>query len=183
MKKFRLIVFGFLLGAATMFVVMPELSFEEHTIDLWHPDAVVSSSAAARTDALVTKVVDGDTIDVQFSDTTKARVRFVGIDTPETVDPRKSVQCFGPEASAHMKALLSGQHVTLEAKPDEDKDKYGRLLRYVFLDGKDIGASMLADGYAVSLCKSFPHPRCVEYDALEQNAQSEHLGRWSACAK
>lgn len=111
------------------------------------------------------------------------RIRFIGIDTPETVDDRKKVQCYGPEASARMKELLTGKSVTLETKPDEDRDDYGRLLRYVILDGVDIGAVMLAEGYARSLCKAFPHPRCSAYDRLERDAREQKLGRWLACGK
>ncbi len=109
------------------------------------------------------------------------RVRFIGIDTPETVDDRKKVQCYGPEASERMKELLSGKSVALETKPDEDKDDYGRLLRYVILDGSDIGAEMIEEGYAKSLCFAFPHPRCEEYDKLEREARELKRGRWGTC--
>jgi micrococcal nuclease len=128
----------------------------------------------------VVKVIDGDTIDLRMDGKTK-RVRLVGIDTPETVDPRKPVQCFGPEASKRMKGLLSGKAVTLASKPDEDHDSYGRLLRYVFLDGRDIGAGMIEEGYAQSICAAFPHPKCAAYDALEQAAKTSKIGRWRSC--
>lgn len=129
----------------------------------------------------VARVVDGDTIDVFVRGEETERIRFIGIDTPETVDQRKPVQCYGPEASARMKALLTGKSVVLETKPDEDHDDYGRFLRYVILDGQDIGAEMLAEGYAKSLCAAFPHPKCSAYDALEKAAKSARKGRWSAC--
>ncbi len=129
----------------------------------------------------VARVIDGDTIDVFTEGDATERIRFIGIDTPETVDDRKKVQCYGPEASAKMKELLTGKSVLLETKPDEDRDDYGRFLRYVILDGKDIGAKMLEEGYARSLCAAFPHPRCAEYDVLEKAARSERRGRWGAC--
>lgn len=131
----------------------------------------------------VAHVVDGDTIDVFMQGEATERIRFIGIDTPETVDQRKSVQCYGPEASARMKELLTGKSVTLETKHDEDKDDYGRFLRYVILDDKDIGALMLEEGYARSLCAAFPHPRCSKYDALEHVARREKRGRWGVCRK
>lgn len=131
----------------------------------------------------VSNVVDGDTLDVRGADGTEVRVRLVGIDTPETVDPNRRVECEGPEASARMKELLLEKNVSLEAKPDEDKDPYGRLLRYVFLSGKDIGAQMIEEGYAVSICKKFPHPRCNTYEELEKKAMQAKLGRWGKCAK
>lgn len=129
----------------------------------------------------VARVIDGDTVDVFVQDEQTERIRFIGIDTPETVDQRKPVQCYGPEASAKMKELLTGKYIVLEAKPDEDHDDYGRFLRYVMFDGKDIGALMLQEGYAKSLCAAFPHPRCSAYDALEKEARSEGRGRWGAC--
>ncbi len=132
---------------------------------------------------IVTHVVDGDTIDVVTPSGAKERVRLVGIDTPETVDPRKRVQCEGPEASARLKQLLAQKRVSLEAKPDEDRDPYGRLLRYVYLDGNDIGAQMISEGYALSICKKFPHPKCSLYQDLQQKAMGAKLGRWGVCGK
>ncbi len=132
-------------------------------------------------DATVARVVDGDTLGVTFADGKQEKVRIVGIDTPETVDPRKPVQCFGREASDYMKVLVSGKTVILEKKPDEDRDKYGRLLRYVMLDGQDIGAQMIGEGYAFSY-KVFPHPRLAQYNQLERQARSERRGLWGdAC--
>lgn len=128
----------------------------------------------------VLHIVDGDTIDVLI-DGKKERVRLIGIDTPETVDQRKRVQCYGPEASAKMKELLSGKFITLQRKPNEDRDDYDRLLRYVSLDGRDIGAQMIEEGYARSTCAAFRHPRCAEYDRLERSAKISWKGRWGRC--
>lgn len=168
---------------------VPEFSMLDHTIDppSRMPGASSPSAPSVSPDIVgaytVAHVIDGDTIDVRGSDHTVQRVRFIGIDTPEIVDPTKRVQCYGPQASARMKSLLEGKTVTLASKPDEDHDAYGRLLRYVFREGEDIGAQMIREGYAVSLCKKFPHPKCDSYDDLEQRAQSLHLGRWAACMK
>ena len=184
MNKFGLVLFGFVLGVAVMFPFVPDISFEPHTVDR---DAPAPASSAAPVlggiPYIVVHVVDGDTIDVQPPGGEKERVRLIGIDTPETVDPRKSKQCYGDEASARMKELLDEKMVTLQAKPDEDKDDYGRLLRYVALDGRDVGSMMLEEGYAESLCKKFPHPKCDLYDQLQQKAMTMHLGRWAACTK
>lgn len=127
--------------------------------------------------ATVTSVVDGDTVVVALQGGKEATVRVEGIDTPETVDPRKPVQCFGPEASAAMHTLVEGKSVILELKPDEDKDKYGRLLRYIRLNGEDIGARLIREGYAFSY-RSFPHPRLQDYNALEKEAKKEKRGLW-----
>ncbi|MFA6523743.1 MAG: thermonuclease family protein [Candidatus Peribacteraceae bacterium] len=134
-------------------------------------------ACASRVTAHVVNVVDGDTIDVRMPGGSRERVRIVGIDTPETKDPRKPVQCFGKEASDRMKEILLGNDVVLEKKPDENKDKYGRLLRYVSLNGEDVGASLIRDGYAFSY-KVFPHPRLELYNALERKAEEEEAGLW-----
>src|SRR3989304_444673 len=78
---------------------------------------------------MVVKVVDGDTIDVQIGEKIE-RVRMIGVDTPETVDSRKTAQCFGKEASNKTKEMLGGKNVRLESdSTQDDRDKYGRLLR------------------------------------------------------
>ncbi|MEK7073658.1 MAG: thermonuclease family protein [Patescibacteria group bacterium] len=106
-------------------------------------------AAPTSTTWMVTKVVDGDTIDVAMSGE-DVRIRLLGINTPETVDPRRPAQCFGKEASAFAKQLLSGKTVRLEADPSQDdRDRYGRLLRHVFLeDGTHVNLKLVAEGYA-----------------------------------
>lgn len=190
MKKASLIICGFLLSGVVVLLVAPELLSFEKTRDApsrvpGAQSAVSSSSIAGLTEAMftVTHIVDGDTIDVRDAAGKTERVRFVGIDTPETVDPRKEVQCFGKEASAYVKKILDGKTVTMEAKPDEDKDAYGRLLRYVFVEEKDIGLILLSEGYAFSVCEKFPHAKCKEYEAEAKKAESMELGLWSACRK
>ncbi len=126
----------------------------------------------------VTSVVDGDTFKVKLG-TKIETIRIIGIDTPETKDPRKPVQCYGKEASKKLTTLLRGKTVTLEKNPAEERDKYGRLLRYVSLKGKDIGAGMISDGYAFSY-KIFPHPRLEAYNTLEQKARDANKGLWGS---
>lgn len=191
MRKFGLVFGGFLLGVIVMIPFVPEISMLRQTIDSPSrvPGAQTSSTptevALDRAIAMytVTHVVDGDTIDVRDDAGAVERVRLVGIDTPETVDPRANVECYGPEASAHLKELIEGQKVALEAKPDEDKDTYGRLLRYVYLDDRDIGREMIGGGYAVSMCDRFPHPKCSDYDMMEKEARSTRSGMWSSCVR
>ncbi len=102
--------------------------------------------AAARFDATVVATIDGDTIDVGIGGRVE-RVRILGADTPETKDLRKPVQCFGPEASAYTHARLAGRKVSLETDA-EVRDKYGRLLAYVYVDGKRYDDELLRLGYA-----------------------------------
>lgn len=142
---------------------------------------LVLSACVSQQKAVSLSAVDGDTLSVMMGNGHREKVRVVGIDTPETVDPRKPVGCYGREASARMHALTDGKNVLLTSKPDEDRDRYGRLLRYVSVDGTDIGALLIREGYARSY-RSFPHPRQTQYDALEWEAQAEKRGMWKACA-
>jgi len=143
------------------------------------PSLSVAGTTVSTEKGRVVKVVDGDTLNIQIG-TTPTKVRIIGIDTPETVDPRKTVQCFGIEASKQMTRLVNAKTVTLEKNPAEDKDKYGRLLRYVSLNGNDIGAQMIRDGYAFSY-KVFPHTRLDAYNQLEKKAREGGKGLWSSC--
>lgn len=129
----------------------------------------------------VEHVVDGDTINVTLGDK-KETVRFIGIDTPETHDPRKPVQCFGEAAAAHSKALLEGKNVRLEPDPtNSDRDKYRRLLRYVYLpDGTLVNARLIADGYAFAYT-IFPFTRLDEFRGLESEARTANRGLWAGC--
>ena len=129
---------------------------------------------------LVTRVVDGDTIEISIRGK-KEKVRLLAIDTPETVDPRKPVQCFGQEASTKMKSLVEKKYVKLiDDKSQGNRDKYGRLLRYVF-DGKIfINREMVAQGYAFSY-KEYPTKYLNEFNGLEKQAREKNLGLWNKC--
>ncbi len=138
--------------------------------------------------AEVLRVVDGDTFEARYLDDDREwKVRILGIDTPETVDPRKPVECFGKEASQKMTDLIEGTRIRLDEDPEADEvDRYGRLLRNVILtDGTDVGALMVSEGYAHALT-SFPlnAERKVELRELERQAQENEVGLWSpdACA-
>jgi micrococcal nuclease len=126
----------------------------------------------------VTRVVDGDTIDVQI-DGTEYTVRYIGIDTPETVHPSQPVGCFGPEASARNKALVEGQTVGLE-KDVSETDRFGRLLRYVWVGGEMVNAALVRDGYA----QSSTYPPDVKHQdlfiELQRQAREAGRGLWGA---
>jgi endonuclease YncB( thermonuclease family) len=142
----------------------------------------VSTAQAVGTGGTVTRVVDGDTVDVALENGPIERVRLIGIDTPETVDPRTPVQCFGHEASAHAKELLDGQTVFLETDPSQgDRDRYGRLLAYIWLlDGRDFGEAMIADGFAHEYTYALPYAHQDAYRAAQDSAISAQAGLWSA---
>ena len=123
------------------------------------------------------RVVDGDTV-VVAPDTT---VRLIGIDTPETVDPRKPVQCFGREASAYAHLLLDGRSVWLEYDPSQGRlDKYRRTLAYVWMpDGRLFNEVMIADGYAHEYTYDLPYRYQATFIAAERAARESDRGLWS----
>ncbi len=131
--------------------------------------------------ARVVEVIDGDTLDVDLSGKV-VRLRLIGIDTPETKDPRKPIECFGQEASARAYELLNSQAVELEADPSQDdQDQYGRLLRYVWLpDGRLFNEEMIAQGYAFEYTYRVPYKYQAEFKAAEQAAREAQHGLWSA---
>jgi len=132
--------------------------------------------------AVVAKVVDGDTIDVDAGGTT-TRIRMIGFNTPESVDPRRPVECFGKEASKHLAELIPvGTTVRLE-RDVEAKDRYGRTLAYVYRDSDDVflNLQMVADGYAQVLSIAPNVAFASQFRAAERSAREANLGLWSAC--
>ena len=134
--------------------------------------------------AVVARVVDGDTIKL---DNGKV-VRYIGIDTPETVDPSQPIQCFGKEASAFNKQLVEGKEVWLE-KDVSETDRYGRLLRYIYvlMDGDNLDTEgltfvnklLVSRGYAVA--SSYPPDVKYQDDfrQLEEEARTDKAGMWA----
>jgi micrococcal nuclease len=136
--------------------------------------------ATGRIDAVVVHVADGDTIVVDIAGRNE-KVRILGADTPETVDPRRPVQCFGPEASAHTKTRLApGTRVSLELDA-EPRDKYGRLLAYVYVGGARYDDELLRLGFARLLIipPNGVHARALLRAELEARAAGR--GLWGAC--
>lgn len=132
----------------------------------------------------VIRVIDGDTIDIQI-DGKIERLRLIGINTPETVDPRKPVECFGREASDKAKTLLVGKKVALESDPSQgERDKYSRLLRYVFLeDGTNFNLEMIATGYAYEYTYEGEYRYQSSFKSAQKSAEANNLGLWGAnCA-
>ena len=129
----------------------------------------------------VVRVVDGDTIKVRIGDVTRT-VRYIGVDTPETVKPNEPVQCFGRQASAFNSRLVAGRRVRLRYGP-EHYDRYGRLLAYVYLSGRSrsVNAVIVARGYGrvLAIAPNTAHLR--PYLRLEQRARSQGRGLWAAC--
>lgn len=130
------------------------------------------------TPALVTRVIDGDTIEVETGGA-EYRVRYIGIDTPETVAPGQPVGCYGREASERNRQLVEGQTVGLE-KDVSETDRFGRLLRYVWLGDTMVNAALVRDGYA--LASTFPPDvkHAELFASLQTEAREAGRGLWGA---
>lgn len=120
------------------------------------------------------RVIDGDTIVLDENE----KVRLVGVDTPETKDPRKPVQYFGKEAYEFTKGLIEGKKVRLEYDQVR-KDKYGRTLAYVYLeDGTFLNAEIIKQGYGFAYTK-YPFKYLEEFRQYEKEAREIEIGLWS----
>lgn len=128
----------------------------------------------------VSSVVDGDTLKINMSGSI-VTLRLIGMDTPEVVDPRKTVQCFGKEASNKAKELLIGKKIRIEKDPTQgDLDKYGRTLAYVFReDGLFYNKYMIEQGYAHEYTYNTPYKYQTEFKSAQKSAQTNLLGLWS----
>jgi micrococcal nuclease len=151
--------------------------------------ATMPQEPAGYETATITRVVDGDTVEAtvtaitpgpaagQTTIGTNYDIRLIGIDTPESVKPGTPVECFSKEASAATKALLDGQEVRL-VKDVEETDRYGRLLRYIYLGDEMANARLVANGYA----HAYTYPPNVRHAdlfvQLEGEARDNDRGLW-----
>ncbi len=139
----------------------------------------------------VVRAVDGDTLVIEIGGEL-VTIRLIGLDTPETVDPRKAVQCFGIEASEKMKQLVEAGLVRIESDPSQGaRDKYGRLLVYAYVPadsrGEDImlNLHMIAEGYGHEYTYNLPYTYQTEFQKAEQSAREKKKGLWvdDVCAQ
>jgi micrococcal nuclease len=127
----------------------------------------------------VLDVVDGDTIEVSL-DGREEDVRYIGVDTPESVAPGEPVECFGPEASALNERLVVGERVRLVLGV-EQRDRYGRLLAYVYRDELFINAELVRRGFARTLTIAPNDAFAERFARLERAAGAAGRGLWGAC--
>lgn len=142
-----------------------------------------SDSSTTDEGVRVVRVVDGDTIIVEI-DGHEERLRYIGVDAPESVQPNTPVECFGREASVENKRLVEGKRVELE-RDTSNRDRFDRLLRYVYVveDGERIfvNEALVAGGFAHS--STFP-PDVKHQDQLrdaQREARDERRGLWGVC--
>lgn len=130
----------------------------------------------------VVRVIDGDTIVVGPNE----KVRLIGVDTPESVHPRKKQACFGKEAKLFTRDAVEGKSVRLvldkvNAKR-RHKDRYGRTLAYAYLDdGRMLNRELIRQGYAYAYTR-FHFGHLVEFRELERQARRQTVGLWSSCS-
>ena len=129
----------------------------------------------------VLRVVDGDTIKVRLDGGRTERVRYIGIDTPESVKPNTPVQCFAKKASHFNTSLVSGRAVTLRTDAEE-RDRYGRLLAYVYAGGRFVNRELVARGFARTLTIPPNVAHADEFAGLARRAREAGMGLWKACS-
>lgn len=130
---------------------------------------------------VVTRVIDGDTIVVNPNE----KVRLIGVDTPETIHPKKAVQCFGKDAKEFTRRMVESKSIRLVLDESNaarnHKDRYGRTLAYVYFDdGTMLNAELIRRGYAHAHTR-FPFRYIVEFREMERQARLEAAGLWSSC--
>jgi micrococcal nuclease len=139
-----------------------------------------------RQDAVVTRVVDGDTVRVRLTPAAADEpVRLLGIDAPEVSrdDDAPGPAHWGPEAAAHLRRLLDGRTVTLRLDTTGTRDKYRRLLAYVYVgDGENVNLSLVRDGHAYAH-RSFPHSLGRQFEQAEDEARGKGRGLWAGVAE
>ncbi|MGE7183091.1 thermonuclease family protein [Peribacillus sp. NPDC006672] len=130
--------------------------------------------------AKIVRVVDGDTVKIKMTNGKEETVRLLLVDTPETVHPSKPVQPFGPEASKFTKDLMpAGSNVEVETGIGE-RDKYGRLLAYFYVDGKMVNKLLLEKGLARVAYVYAPNTKYLdEFEDIQKQAQKDEVGIWS----
>ena len=139
-----------------------------------------SSSHGGPLHGRVVRVVDGDTIKARLDDGRTERVRYIGVDTPESVKPDTPVQCFAKRASHFNAALVAGRDVTLRTDAEE-RYRYGRLLAYVYANGRFVNRELVARGYARTLTIPPNVAHADEFARLARRAREAGLGLWRAC--
>ncbi|MDL2342112.1 MAG: thermonuclease family protein [Patescibacteria group bacterium] len=149
-----------------------------------NPNPMLSQQLAANQPGLypVSRFVDGDTIAVMMAGK-EEKVRFIGVDTPETHKPNTPVQCYGPAAAAYTKTMIGTQRVRLESDSlSTDRDRYDRLLRYVYLpDGTLLNQEIIENGYGFYY-PYFTFSKADTFSAAQHLAQASNKGLWGNCS-
>jgi micrococcal nuclease len=134
------------------------------------------ASTISETTYLVTRIIDGDTVEILYN-SEKEKVRLIGIDTPETVKPDTPVEPFGKEASDFTKSTLLDKYVSLEFD-EQERDRYGRLLAYLYIEGEMFNEILLEEGLA-HVSTFPPNTKYVDtFIETESTAKNNKVGMW-----
>ena len=163
---------------STPYLVLLAAAAVAAALGLWRPGSD-GAGGGGRAEGTVTRVVDGDTIHV-FTGGHDEAVRYIGVDTPESVKPGTPVQCFAKAASAENERLVAGRRVRL-VYDAERRDRYGRLLAYVYRDSLFVNAELVRAGYARTLTIP-PNVRFADrFASLAREARQHGRGLWRRC--
>lgn len=168
-----------LLGA----VLALALVYAQHTLTTQSPNNTVKQASEAQPGLYtINHFIDGDTIAVNMNGTVET-IRMIGVDTPETHKPHTPVQCYGPAAAAQTKTLIGTGKVRLESDPQStNRDRYNRLLRYVYLpDGRLLEHELIVNGYGFAYTQ-FPFTKSDEFVQAQQSAKDAGKGLWGNCS-
>lgn len=148
----------------------------------WFDHAVQQAEQAQPGLYAVDHFVDGDTIAVKMGNKVES-IRMIGVDTPETHKPNAPVQCYGPAAAQYTKTLIGTGKVRLEAdERSTNRDRYNRLLRYVYLpDGRLLEAELIKNGYGFAYV-DFPFTKSADFTKYQTEAKTASKGLWGNCA-
>lgn len=139
-----------------------------------------TSGTTEQISAELLDIKDGDTIEVRYNGGETATVRYLLVDTPETSHPSLGKQPFGEEAKARNKEILMSGKLTIEFDVGERVDKYGRLLAYVYIDGKSVQEQLLKEGLARVAYVYPPNTRYLsEFEEAQEEAKEKGIGIWS----
>lgn len=164
---------GSLLGAVVILIL---ISIFGDPRDLLPADnSVITSTSTYQ----VIKVVDGDTITID-KDGERVSVRLIGVDTPETVDPRRPVECFGQAATDEVRRIIGNKAVRLTTDTSQgERDTYGRLLAYVYADDIFINQHLIAEGFGHEYTYIRSYAYQDAFRAAEREAEEERRGLWA----
>lgn len=133
--------------------------------------------------AQVVRVVDGDTVVLLYNGTT-TKARLIGVDTPESVDPKRPVECYGKEAKEYVTRTLTGSMVEIETDDTQSMyDKYGRLLVYIYQHGTSstsLNQDLIEKGYAREYTYNKAYRYVQNFKESEQRAKEKNIGVWNS---
>ena len=168
----QIFVFAFFISS---YIYLAIFYYSHRNTDFPQPKSNIVAQPINSTEKVI-RVIDGDTFVIEGN----LSVRLIGMDTPEMKNKNNKIDCFAQEAKNKLTSMISGKEVAL-VKDISETDRYGRLLRYVYLGDEMVNDTLVKEGYAV--IATFPpdvkHEN--EFLASEKMARASNLGLWSAC--